>query len=95
MFIVSLTYTAPLKRIDELLEEHVSFLQTKYADGIFIASGRKVPRTGGVILCRATDRATLQKHIAEDPFFREGVATYEIIEFSPSMTALGFEALRD
>jgi uncharacterized protein YciI len=47
MYIVSLNYTVPLEKIDSLLEEHVQFLHAKYEAGIFIASGRKVPRTGG------------------------------------------------
>jgi len=95
MFIVSLNYTAPLDRIDSLLDEHVVFLKAKYAEGILIASGRKIPRTGGVLLARACDQKTLEKHLAEDPFHREGVATYDITEFTPSMTAPGFEAMRD
>ncbi|UZP67483.1 YciI family protein [Desulfovibrio mangrovi] len=95
MYIVSLTYTAPLESIDRLLEEHVQFLHEKYDAGVFIASGRKVPRTGGIILARGCDMKTLQQHLAEDPFHREQVATYEITEFAPTMTAAGFETLKE
>jgi uncharacterized protein YciI len=95
MYIVSLNYTVPLEKIDSLLEEHVQFLHAKYEAGIFIASGRKVPRTGGVIMARGCDLETLRAHLAEDPFHREQAATYEITEFSPTMTAAGFEALKD
>lgn len=93
MFVILLTYTAPLERIDSLLEEHALFLRRKYDEGLFIASGRRVPRTGGVILALAADKDTLHRHLTEDPFHREGVARYEIIEFSPTMAASGFEAL--
>ncbi len=95
MFIVSLTYTAPLDRIDALLEEHVQFLKRQYEAGIFVASGRKIPRTGGIILAKADDIEALRRQLADDPFHRENVARYDITEFSPSMTASGFEALID
>lgn len=47
MFIVSLTYKRPLSEVDQHLEAHVAYLKQQYGDGHFIASGRKVPRTGG------------------------------------------------
>jgi uncharacterized protein YciI len=87
VFVVTLTYTAPLERIDELIPEHVAFLEKHYAAGAFLASGRRVPRTGGVILARAESRAELDAILAEDPFAREQVATYEVTEFLPTMTA--------
>ncbi len=50
MFIVSLNYKRPLEEVDKLLDAHVAYLKQEYANGKFIASGRKNPRTGGVIL---------------------------------------------
>lgn len=47
---------------------------------------------GGVILCRAADRAAVEALTAEDPFRIHGVADYEIIEFSPVKRLPGFEA---
>jgi uncharacterized protein YciI len=85
MFIVSLTYRVPLERIDAAIEEHVAFLARHYEAGHFLASGRKVPRTGGVILADGLDRDALDRVLAEDPFHREGLADYEVIEFSPTM----------
>lgn len=95
MYIVSLTYTAPLSRIDALLAEHVRWLEAAYRDGLLLASGRKVPRDGGVILARAMPRAALDELIAADPFARAGVARYDIIEFTPTMTADALASLRD
>lgn len=46
-------------------------------------SGRKQPRTGGVILMKASGREQVEKLITEDPFHREGVAKYTITEFIP------------
>ena len=57
-----------------------------------IASGRKIPRTGGIILSNLSDQKKLLNIIEEDPFKKNNLAEYEIIEFEPSMTSkeLGF-----
>lgn len=93
MFIVSLNYTAPLSDVDALLTAHAAWLKQAYADGLFLASGRKVPRDGGVILARG-ERAALDARLAADPFAQAGVARYDIIEFVPSMVAPGLESLQ-
>ena len=56
--------------------------------------GRRVPRTGGVILARSGDMETLREAMLEDPFVRHEAATFEIIEFTPSMTAAGAEVFK-
>lgn len=93
MFIVSLTYVAPLEEIDAALSGHAAFLERHYASGAFLASGRKVPRTGGIILARAANEAALRAILAEDPFSQQGLATYDVQEFAPSKVAAGLEAL--
>ena len=85
MFIIELTYTRPLAEVDNLLDEHSQFLKKYYDEGIFLLSGRKHPRTGGIILARAESMADIEKIISEDPFHRHGVAEYTITEFLPSM----------
>ncbi len=95
MFIVSLHYVGELERIDALLEEHRTFLQRYYDAGNFIVSGRKEPRTGGIIIARAKSRDILEKIIAEDPFNREKVAEYQITEFVPTKFASSFAVFCD
>ena len=68
MFIVSLTCRRPVEEIDRHLEEHITFLETENARGSFLASGRKVPRTGGVILSGLRDREALDAVLDRDPF---------------------------
>lgn len=92
LFIISLTYVASLERLDELMSEHSAFLDRYYADGTFLASGRKVPRTGGVILARGGSREEIWKIIDDDPFRREWVAEYDVIEFVATRTT---ESLSD
>ncbi len=53
--------------------------------GVFLASGRQVPRTGGVILAVAPSRADLETVMQHDPFIAEKLARYEIIEFRTSL----------
>ncbi|MDD5160481.1 MAG: YciI family protein [Sulfuricurvum sp.] len=95
MFIISLTYIKPLEEVDVLLEEHIAYLKEQYALGNFVASGRKVPRTGGVILARSVSREEIETIITLDPFYRHHVAEYEITEFSPTMTVEELEFLRE
>ncbi|EOI1368832.1 YciI family protein [Serratia marcescens] len=91
MYIVSLTYHRPIADVDSHLEGHIAWLKKYFQDGTFIASGRKNPRTGGVILAKGIDRAQLDAILTEDPF--NAVAHYEVTDFSATTTAAGFEAL--
>ena len=84
MFIISLTYVVPLEKIDEHMKEHVIFLKKYYKKNIFIASGRKVPRTGGIILALAKSREEIEQIIAEDPFITHKLAEFAITEFLTS-----------
>lgn len=92
MFIISLTYTQSLESIDQHLEAHVAFLKEQYAKGLFIASGRKVPRSGGVILAVSDSKEMIEQTITQDPFYIHALADYEITEFVPSMTSADFSA---
>jgi len=93
MFVITLTYTVPVEEIDPHLAGHIEWLDRHYASGVMLASGRRVPRTGGVLLARAADRAALDAVLAEDPFARAGVATYDVVEFAPTKAAPGLETL--
>ena len=93
MFIVNITYKVPLEDVDQHLEAHIAFLNRQYELGTFLASGRKVPRTGGIILAKAENRNALLEVLEADPFKSEGLADYEVIEFVPSKTAPGLESL--
>ena len=85
MFVVILTYSAPLERIDELMRDHVGFLEQCYQAGVFVASGRQVPREGGVILACAPSKADLEEIMEHDPLVRAEAASFEIIEFRTSL----------
>lgn len=87
MFLILLNYLRPLEAIEAHLAAHREFLQRHYAQGTFLLSGRKEPRTGGVILARAKNRTEVETLIQEDPFHQFGLAEYQIVEFVPTMAA--------
>lgn len=86
MYVISLTYHAPLAEMDMARPKHLDWLQKHYDAGLFIASGRKVPPTGGVIIAKGMAREDLDALLATDPFAMDKLASYEIIEFDPKMT---------
>jgi uncharacterized protein YciI len=93
VFVLLLTYVKPLPEVDALMRDHVAWLKEHYAAGRFVVSGRRIPRTGGVILARGDDRAEIEALAATDPFVRGGVATCEVVQFRASQTAPGLDAL--
>lgn len=87
MFILELTYTAPLARVDELRDDHMAWLKTQYDAGVFIASGRKEPRDGGVIIALGNDRSAIEGLADSDPFSIAGICEYRITEFVATTVA--------
>ena len=85
MFIAILTYKKPLSEVDRFLAAHREYLARHYAAGDFIASGPQNPRVGGVIMMKADSREVFEDIIAEDPFHINGIADYQIVEFTPTM----------
>jgi uncharacterized protein YciI len=94
VFVLLLTYVKPLAEVDALMRRHMAWLDEHYAAGRFLVSGRRIPRTGGVILARGDDRGEIEAIAAGDPFVAGGVATCEVIQFRASQTADGFDARR-
>lgn len=85
VYIVILTYIKPLEEVDAAIPAHVEWLKKGYAEGIFLASGRRIPRNGGVILAKCESLTSLEECLREDPFQTLKLATVEIIPFEPSM----------
>lgn len=92
MFIFNLNYIKPLSEVERLLPAHIEFLDRYYQENLFLCSGRKVPRTGGVILCTCSSRQEAEQIMQEDPFYQENIAHYDILEFIPSKTSEIFQA---
>ena len=84
MFVINLNYVVPLETIDAHMTAHMKFLNSYYKKNIFVASGRKVPRTGGIILALAKSKDEVDQIMSEDPFVIHGLAEYSVTEFLTS-----------
>ena len=93
MFVLLLTYVKPLAEVDALMRDHMAWLNEQYDAGRFLVSGRRIPRTGGVIVARGDDREEIEALAATDPFVSGGVATCEVVQFRASQSAPGLEGL--
>jgi uncharacterized protein YciI len=93
MFIIDLHYIVPLDKLDAHMTDHVKFLQKYYKLDVFVASGRKVPRTGGIILALAHSKEALDNIIREDPFYIHKLAEFKVTEFLTSQSHPEFKKL--
>ena len=75
------------------MRDHMAWLNEHYDAGRFVVSGRRIPRTGGVIIARGDDREEIEALAASDPFVTGGVATCEVIQFRASQSAPGLDEL--
>lgn len=91
MFVITVTYLKPLSEVDQHLAAHREFLKQGYAMNMLLASGSQVPRTGGIILARGSNKEALVNFLENDPFKKEGIASYSIVEFNPALSAPGIE----
>lgn len=84
MFIAVLTYKKTIEEIEEKLTEHIKFLDEYYKNNKFLISGRRNPRTGGIILVNSDSLEEVNEIMKKDPFYKNDLADYEIIEFIPT-----------
>ncbi len=95
MFVMELTYTAPVEAVEDHMDAHIAWLDGHYAAGVFLASGRKVPRDGGVVLAGGVSRAEIEEIAAQDPFTVAGVCAYRITEFIATKTSADLATVRE
>lgn len=95
LFVVVLRYVVSRERIDDARAIHLDFLDKYYKEGLFLASGRQIPMTGGVILARAPTREYLWEVLKQDPFYTDALAEYQIFEFEPNKNAPALDMLME
>ncbi len=93
MFVIELQYKVELAQIDAHMKAHMAYLRKHYASGMFVASGRKIPREGGVILAVGKHREEIERIASEDPFVAHGLADVRVVEFRVSQRADDVQAL--
>ena len=84
LFVISIRYLAPLEAIDAMLPKHVAFLNKHFAAGDFLVAGRQIPRTGGIIIARGKDHASIERIMKQDPFLKNKLASIDIVQFAAS-----------
>ena len=94
MFVITSTDLKPKEIVDKYFKEHREYLDVYYKQGIFLAFGRVSSRDGGVILATGKTKEEIEEILKEDPFTREGISNYDVIEFSPIKVGEGLERLK-
>lgn len=85
MYIVIIQFRRSDEQVNYHKEAHKNFLKKQIDEGNFIVSGNRTPNTGEVILSCLPDMETLYQILHEDPFYKNRIGQYEIIEFEPDI----------
>jgi uncharacterized protein YciI len=83
MFLAILNYKMPFEETQKYVQAHREYLETQYQDKKLIVSGPMSSKTGGVILFNVESREEVDRIIANDPYYTNQVADYQVVEFSP------------
>lgn len=94
MFIVTVTYTAPLDEVDRWRPAHGDWLNHLISQQSLVMAGRQVPLVGGVYLAPRMPAEELDRLLATDPYVLNGVARHSVLEFTPLLVATGLEDLK-
>jgi len=93
MYLVDMCFIDLTKITAELTNEHKTYLEKEYKSNKLMFGGRKVPRTGGILISQHADERELKNVLNSDPFIKSGAVSYSITEFIPVMAAEAFENL--
>lgn len=94
--LVLIRYRAPLEVVESVTEAHRAYLRELKVAGILVASGPFIPRTGGALLLRVPEdnsAAALDAVRNGDPFWKNGIANYELLPWNPVIGREGLDAL--
>lgn len=94
MFVVTMTYTAPLVEVAPWRPAHGDWLNDLISRRLLLAAGRQVPSVGGVYLAAGMPVEDLDQILATDPYVLNGVASHSVVEFVPLLVAPGLEDLK-
>jgi uncharacterized protein YciI len=86
--IAVLRYRKPLEEVLKFFDEHRAYLRDLESKGVLLASGPLDPRYGGALLLRIAEADAERTLLAVrdgDPFFKQGVAQYELLHWLPNI----------
>lgn len=93
--LILIRYRRPLAEVEAATQDHRNYLAGLKDAGLLIASGPFDPRTGGALLLRLPDDdpQALDRIRDDDPFWRQGLANYELLRWVPVLGAEGLDRL--
>jgi len=91
MYLVDMNFVDMTKITPELTEQHKRYLEQEYETNKLMFGGRKVPRTGGILISQHGSDHELKQVLSCDPFVKSGASTYTITEFIPVMASKEYE----
>jgi uncharacterized protein YciI len=94
--IAMIRYRKPLEDVLKHIDAHRAYLQGLKQEGLLLAAGPLVPRSGGALLLRVPDdevQATLDSIRDNDPYTRFGLAQYEVWPWAPAFGAEDLDRL--
>lgn len=89
-------YRLPMEEVAKVTDEHRAYLGKLKAEGTLLVGGPMEPRMGGMILLRVPDENAQQKLTAirdGDPFYKKGIANYELIQWNVMAGKEGLDKL--
>lgn len=91
LFVIDLEYQIPREEALPHLDAHMTYIRDHMTAGVFLASGPKVPLTGGVIIAMARTLDEVEAIAAADPLYVHGCTRFRITEFNPTTTQPGLK----
>jgi uncharacterized protein YciI len=82
-FLVLIEYKTDIENIIRLTDDHRSHLKKGYEAGMLLISGPRIPRTGGVVIAKCSEKKELEEFFERDPYKINSYADYNFIEFDP------------
>ncbi|PTN09386.1 YciI family protein [Mangrovibacterium marinum] len=87
LFLITIEYKVELAQVEPYFEPHIAFVKRYVEAGNFLLTGKKIPRTGGLILAQVESREKLITLLNEDPFMELDLADFEITEIQLSQVS--------
>lgn len=92
LYVVTLTYIAPMEKIEAHLGSHKEWLVDHIKSGHILAAGPMEPSTGGIVLISCANKAELDAILEPDSFYEHKLVAYDVRAFSPALRAEPFPA---
>jgi uncharacterized protein YciI len=82
LYVAVSEYQVPTDEIDPHLDEHREWALEQYVSGRMLASGRRTPPVGGVLVFRAQSQSDAERFVSTDPFVGRGFTAYTVYAFA-------------